>query len=111
MLAVSMSQKLSLDKFLGERFCERICTLGGASRLVIDVTTLGSNGALVVSLVLIIVCDLVWRRWCIGEAKIGWDKLMGIFRGCSDESTLRSKDIMKVFHLISRPTLMLMKVL
>jgi hypothetical protein len=29
----------------------------------------------------------------------------------SDESTLRSKDIMKVFHLISRPTLMLMKVL
>jgi hypothetical protein len=31
--------------------------------------------------------------------------------GGSDESTLRSKDIMKVFHLISRPTLMLMKVL
>jgi hypothetical protein len=59
MLAVSMSQKSSCDKFLGERFCEHIGTLGGAGRLVIGVTTLGSNGALVVSLALIIVCDLV----------------------------------------------------
>jgi hypothetical protein len=58
MLAVSMSQKSSCDKFLGERFCERIGTLGGAGRLVIGVTTLGSNGA-VVYLVLIIICDLV----------------------------------------------------
>jgi hypothetical protein len=29
----------------------------------------------------------------------------GVGRHVSDESTLRSKDIMKVFHLISRPTL------
>jgi hypothetical protein len=77
-LAVSVSQKLFCDKFLGERFCERICTLGGEGRLVIGVTTLGSNDALVVSLVLIIVCDLVWRCWCTGEAKIGRDKLEGI---------------------------------
>jgi hypothetical protein len=59
MLAVYMSQKISCDKFLGERLCERIGTLGGTGRLVIGVTTLGSNGALVVSLSLIIVCDLV----------------------------------------------------
>jgi hypothetical protein len=49
MLAVSMSQKSYWDKFRGERFCERLGTLGGAGRLVIGVTTLGSNGALVVS--------------------------------------------------------------
>jgi hypothetical protein len=49
MLAVSMSQMSSWDTFLGERFCERIGTLGGAGRLVIGVTTLGSNGALVMS--------------------------------------------------------------
>jgi hypothetical protein len=82
MLAVSMYQKSSCDKFLGERFCERVGTLGGACQLVIGVTTLGSNGALVVSLVLIIVCDIVWRGWCKGEAKIGWDKLAGIV--CSE---------------------------
>jgi hypothetical protein len=68
-----MSQKSSCDKFLGERFCERIGTLGGASRSVIGVTTLGSNGAFVVYLALIIVCDLVWHCWCIVEANIGWD--------------------------------------
>jgi hypothetical protein len=39
MLAVSMSQKLFSDKFLGERFCECIGTLGGACRLIIGVTT------------------------------------------------------------------------
>jgi hypothetical protein len=82
MLAVSMSPKSSCDKFLGERFCERIRTLGGAGRLIIGMTTLGSNGALVVSLVLIIVCDLVWRCWCTGEANIGWGKLAGIM--CSE---------------------------
>jgi hypothetical protein len=38
MLAVSMSQKSSWDKFRGERFCERIGTLGGAGQLVIGVT-------------------------------------------------------------------------
>jgi hypothetical protein len=51
MLVVSMYRKLSCNKFLGERFCERIGTLGGAGRLVIGVTTLGSNGALIVYLV------------------------------------------------------------
>jgi hypothetical protein len=66
-----MFQKSSWDKFLGERFCERIGTLGGAGRLVIGMTTLGINGVLVVSVALIIVCDLVWHRWCMGEAKIG----------------------------------------
>jgi hypothetical protein len=62
---------------MGEIFCERIGTLRGAGRVVIGVTTLRSNAALVVSLVLIIVCDLVWH-WYMGEAKIGWDKLAGI---------------------------------
>jgi hypothetical protein len=78
MLAISMSPKSSCDKFLGERFCERISTLRGAGRLVIGVTTLGSNGTLVVSLELIIVCDLLWHCWCTGEAKIGWDNSAGI---------------------------------
>jgi hypothetical protein len=67
---------------MGERFCERIGTLRGAGRVVIGVTTLRSNGAWVMSLVLIIVCDLVWRCWCTGEDKIGWDKLAGIV--CSE---------------------------
>jgi hypothetical protein len=58
MLADSMSQKSFCDKFLGERFCERVGTLGGASRPVIGVTTLGSNGVVVVYPVLSIVCDL-----------------------------------------------------
>jgi hypothetical protein len=75
MLEVSMYQESSCDKFLGERFCERIRTLRGASRPIIGVTTLGSNGAMVVSPLLIIIFDLVWHCWCMGEAKIGWDKL------------------------------------
>jgi hypothetical protein len=54
-----MPQKLSCDKFLGERFCERFGTLGGATRPVIGVTTLGSYGVVVVSPVLSIVCDIV----------------------------------------------------
>jgi hypothetical protein len=74
MLYDAMSQKLSCDKFLGERFCERVGTLGGAARPVIGVTTLGSNGALVVSLMLSIVCDLVLYCCCMGEVRIGWDK-------------------------------------
>jgi hypothetical protein len=65
MLADSMSQKSSCDKFLGERLCERIGTLR-------------SNGALVVSSVLIIVFDLVWYRCCMGEVNIGWDKSAGL---------------------------------
>jgi uncharacterized protein YqgC (DUF456 family) len=78
MLADSMSQKSFCDKFLGERLCECIGTLVGATRPVIGVTTLGSNGALVVSLALIIACDLVWYRCCTGEFKIGWDKSAGL---------------------------------
>jgi hypothetical protein len=78
MLAVPMSENPSCDKFLCERFCERIGTLGAATRPVIGVTTLRSNGELVVSLALIILCDLVWHFWCTGEAKNGWDKLAGI---------------------------------
>jgi hypothetical protein len=58
-LADSMSQKLSCDKLLGERFCERVGTLGGAARPVSGVTTFGSNGMVVVSPVLIFVCHLV----------------------------------------------------
>jgi hypothetical protein len=42
-------EKVVLGQVLGERFCERIGTLGSADRLVIGVTTLGSNEALVVS--------------------------------------------------------------
>jgi hypothetical protein len=67
---------------MGDRFCERIGTFGGTGRVVIGMTTLGSNGAWVVFLVLINVCDLVWRCCCTGEAKIGWDKLAGIV--CSE---------------------------
>jgi hypothetical protein len=46
MLAVSVSQKLSCDNFLGEIFCFRAGTLKDAARPVIGVTTLGSNGVL-----------------------------------------------------------------
>jgi hypothetical protein len=59
MFAVSMLQKPSCDKFLGEISCESVGTLGGASRPVIGVITLGSNGVLVAHFVLIVVCDLV----------------------------------------------------
>jgi hypothetical protein len=59
MLADFMSQKSSCDKFLGESFCERVSTLGGAARLIIGVTILRSNGVVVLSPVLIVVCDLV----------------------------------------------------
>jgi hypothetical protein len=79
-----MSQKSSWDKFLGERFCERIGTFGGATRPIIGVTTLGSNVALAVPLALIIVFHLVWQCCCTGEVKIGWDKSAGIL--CSEVS-------------------------
>jgi hypothetical protein len=49
MWAVSMPQKSFWDKLRGERFRERVGTLGGDGLLVIGVTTLGSNGALVMS--------------------------------------------------------------
>jgi hypothetical protein len=54
MFAVSVFQKSSCDKFLGERFCESVGTLRGAARPVIGVITLGSNGVLVFPLVLIV---------------------------------------------------------
>jgi hypothetical protein len=59
MLADSMSRKLSCNKFMGEIVCERVGSLVDAARHVIGVTTLESNGMVVVSPVLIIVCDLV----------------------------------------------------
>jgi hypothetical protein len=46
MLAVSMFQKSSCDKLLGERFCVRAGTLRDAAWPIIGVTTLGSNGVL-----------------------------------------------------------------
>jgi hypothetical protein len=54
------------------------CTFRGAARPVIGVTTLGSNGALILTPVLIIVCDLIWCFCFTGEVKIGWDKLAGL---------------------------------
>jgi hypothetical protein len=47
MWAVSVPQKSSWDKLRGDIFCERVGTLGGDGLRVIGVTTLGSNGALV----------------------------------------------------------------
>jgi hypothetical protein len=49
MWAVSMPQKSSWDKLRGERFRDRVVTLGGEGLGVIGVTTLGSNGELVMS--------------------------------------------------------------
>jgi hypothetical protein len=45
-LAVSMFQKSSCDKFLGEILSVRARTLGDAACLATGVTTLGSNGEL-----------------------------------------------------------------
>jgi hypothetical protein len=59
MLAVSIFQKSSCDKFLGERFCVSVGTIGGAAQPVIGVITFRSNGVLVAHFVLIVVCDLV----------------------------------------------------
>jgi hypothetical protein len=59
MLVFFMFQKSSCDKFLGERFCESVGTLGGAAQPVIGVITLGSNRVLVSPFVYIVVCDLV----------------------------------------------------
>jgi hypothetical protein len=58
-LAVSMSQKSSCDKFMGERFCAHAGTLGDDVWPVIGVTTLGINGVLIVVFTLIGLCDLV----------------------------------------------------
>jgi hypothetical protein len=59
MFAVSMFQKSSCGKFMGERFCESVGTLGDEARPIIGVITLGSNGVLVDPSVLIFVYDLV----------------------------------------------------
>jgi hypothetical protein len=83
MLSVSMSQKSSRDKFLGERFCEPVT----------GVTTLRSNCALVVSLALILVCDLVWPCWGTGEANIGWDKFAGILFSTALAGALESPGV------------------
>jgi hypothetical protein len=49
MWAVFMTQESCWDKLRGERFRERVGTLGGDGLRVIGVTTLVSNGALVMS--------------------------------------------------------------
>jgi hypothetical protein len=49
MWAVSMPQKSSWDKLREERLRERVDILGGDGLRVIGVTTLGSNGELVMS--------------------------------------------------------------
>jgi hypothetical protein len=51
MWAVSIPQKSFWDRLRGERFCERVGTLGGDGLSVLGVTTLGSDGALVMSCV------------------------------------------------------------
>jgi hypothetical protein len=59
MVAVSMLQTSFCHKFLGQKSCERAGTLGDAVSPVIGVITLGSNGVLFASPVLIVVFDLV----------------------------------------------------
>jgi hypothetical protein len=58
-LAVSMFQKSSCDKFLGERFFVLAGTLGDSAWLIIGVTTPGSNGVLLAEFAVIGLCDLV----------------------------------------------------
>jgi hypothetical protein len=94
-----MWQKSSWDKFRGERLCELIVTLGGAGELIIGVTTLESNCALVVSWALIIICDLVWHRWGMGEAKIGLDDPAGIVRSGAVAGTFGSPGIWPFWNL------------
>jgi hypothetical protein len=77
MWAVSMPQKSSWDKLRGAIFCERLGTLGGEGWLDIGVTTLGSNGAFVLSRAWIVVCYLVWRVGGTGEVNIGLDDSPG----------------------------------
>jgi hypothetical protein len=100
MLEVSMLQNSSWDKFRGEIFCERIGTLRGVGRLVIGVTTLGSNGALVVSLEFFIVCDLVWHCWGMGEAKIGVDDSAGIVRSAALAGAVGSPKKMNLLRIV-----------
>jgi hypothetical protein len=60
MWAVFIPQKSPWDKLRGESLCER----------VLGVTTLGGNGALGMSCVWIVVCDLVCHDMGMGEFKI-----------------------------------------
>jgi hypothetical protein len=53
-----MPQNSTWDKLRGERFRDRVGTLGGDGLCVIGVTTLGSNGELVMFQAWIVVCDL-----------------------------------------------------
>jgi hypothetical protein len=78
MLADSMFQKSYCDKFLGEIFCERVGTLGGAAQPVSGVNTLGSNGVVILSPVLIVVCDPVLYCCCMGKFKICCSKMTGL---------------------------------
>jgi hypothetical protein len=54
-----MPQKSSWNKLWGEKFCERVGTLRSDGLRVSGVTTLGSNGTLVICRAWIVVCDLV----------------------------------------------------
>jgi hypothetical protein len=70
MWALSIRQKSSWDKLRGESLCEQVGTLGGDGRSVLGVTTLGGNGALEMSCVRIVVCDLVYHYRGMGEFNI-----------------------------------------
>jgi hypothetical protein len=59
LLAVSMFQKSSSDKFLGERFFIRAGNLGDAGWPSIGVTTLGNNGVLSAVFALLDLCDRI----------------------------------------------------
>jgi hypothetical protein len=76
-LEVSMFQKSSCDKCLGERFCVRAGTLGDAAWTINGVTTLGSNGVLRAVFALIGLCDLVSYLCYMGKVKIGWANAFG----------------------------------
>jgi hypothetical protein len=73
MWAVSIPHKSFWDKLRGESLCEQVGTLGGDGLSVLDVTTLEVNGALAMSCVRIVVCDLVCRGRGMGEATIRLD--------------------------------------
>jgi hypothetical protein len=51
MLAVSIPQKSSSDKFQGQSLWEPVGTLGGDGQSVLGMTTLGGNGTLGMSCV------------------------------------------------------------
>jgi hypothetical protein len=61
MWTVSIPYKSSYDKLRGHGPCDRVGTLGGDGWSVLDVTTLGDNGVLVMSCVLSVVCDHICR--------------------------------------------------